>query len=195
MSSRWRADSASQISAGRRASASSLVSVPSATSCSAKISRTGVLALILRRHLGLRVGGLVGLVVAPAAVADQVDQDVVAELVAVGEGEPDGGDAGGDVVGVDVDDRDVEALGEVGRPAGGARLVRIGREADLVVLDQVDRAADRVAVEALEVQRLRHDALAGEGGVAVQDDRHRRGVVDVRVRALARRSAPRAWRR
>ena len=64
-----------------------------------------LLALDRRVHLGLRVRGLVGLVVAEAAVADQVDDDVVAELLAEGEGEAHGADAGGDVVGVDVDDR------------------------------------------------------------------------------------------
>ena len=53
------------------------------------------------------------------------------------------------VVGVDVDDRDVEALGEVRGPVGRAAVVRVGREADLVVRDQVDRAADAVAVERL----------------------------------------------
>ncbi len=47
-------------------------------------------------------------------------------------------------------------------------------------------AADRVAVEALQVERLRDDALAREGRVAVQDHRDRRVVVQVRVRALAR---------
>ena len=145
------------------------------------------LVLDLGRHLGLRVRRLVGLVVAEAAVADQVDQHVVAELLAEREREPHGGDAGGDVVGVDVDDRDVEALREVRGPARRARVVRVGGEADLVVLDQVQRAADRVAVEALQVERLRDDALAREGGVAVQDHRDRGVVVEVRVRALARR--------
>ena len=147
----------------------------------------GRLLLDLGRHLRLRVRRLVGLVVAEAAVADQVDQHVVAELLAEGEGQPHGGDAGRDVVGVDVDDRDVEALREVGGPARGARVVRVRGEADLVVLDQVQRAADRVAVQPLEVERLRDHALAREGRVAVQDDRDRRVVVQVRVRALARR--------
>ena len=139
-----------------------------------------------RVHLGLRVGGLVGLVVAEAAVADEVDDDVVAELLAEREGQAHGGDARGRVVGVDVDDRDVEALGEVGGPPGRARVVGLGGEADLVVRDQVDGAADLVAVERLEVQRLRDDALPGEGGVAVQQDRDGRGGVLVGVRALAR---------
>ena len=145
------------------------------------------LLLDLGRHLRLRVRGLVGLVVTEAAVADQVDQHVVAELLPERVGEPDGRDAGGDVVGVDVDDRDVEALREVRRPARGAGVVRIRREADLVVLDQVQRAADRVAVERLQVQGLGDDALAGEGGIAVQDDGQRRVVVEMRVRALAGR--------
>ena len=49
------------------------------------------------------------------------------------------------IVGVDVDDRDVEALREVARVARRAALGGIGREADLVVRDQVQRAAGRVA--------------------------------------------------
>ena len=137
-------------------------------------------------HLGLGVGRLVGLVVAEAAVADQVDEHVVAELLTEGEGQPDRGDTGGDVIGVDVDDRDVEALGQVRGPGGGAGVVGIGGEADLVVLDQVDRAPDGVAVERLQVQGLGHHALAGEGGVAVQDHRDRGVGVLVGVRALAR---------
>ena len=144
-----------------------------------------LLGLDLGRHLRLRVGGLVGLVVAVAAVADQVHDDVVAELLAEREREPHGADARGDVVGVDVEDRHVEALREVRGPARGARVVGVRREADLVVGDQVQRAADRVAVERLQVERLRDDALAREGRVAVQDDRHRGGGVQRRVRALA----------
>ena len=116
-----------------------------------------------------------------AAVADQVDQDVVAELLAEGEGEAHGADAGGNVVGVDVDDRHVKALGEVRGPARRAGIVGIGREADLVVGDDVDSAADLVAVERLQVEGLCDDPLGGEGGVAVDHDRH--GCVRVLVGA------------
>jgi hypothetical protein len=42
----------------------------------------------------------------------------------------------------------------------------------------VQRASGRVALEPGEVDRLRHDSLAGEGGVTVDEDRERlRGVV------------------
>ena len=137
-------------------------------------------------HLGLGVGGLVGLVVAEAAVADQVDHHVVAELLAEGEGQPHRAHAGGHVVGVDVDDGNVEALGQIRRVGGGTRVVGVGGEAHLVVLDEVDRPADGVAVQRLEVERLGHHALAGEGGVAVEDHRDGGVGVLVGVRALAR---------
>ena len=84
-----------------------------------------------------------------APVADQIDQHVVAELLAEREREPHGADTGGHVVGVDVDDRHVEALRQIRGPARRARVVGVGREADLVVRDQVHGAADLVAVERL----------------------------------------------
>ena len=137
-------------------------------------------------HLGLGVRRLVGLVVAEAPVADQVDQHVVPELLAERERQANRGDARRHVVGVDVDDRHVVPLGQVRRPVSRARVVRIGREADLVVLDEVDRAADRVAVDRLEVERLGDDALSRERGVAVEDHRHGGVRLAVGVRALAR---------
>ncbi len=129
-------------------------------------------------HQRLRVGGLVLLVVTEAAVADEIDQDVLAEAAPVGHRQPHGGERRLRVVGVDVDDRNVEALGEVRRVARRAPLVRIGGEPDLVVRDQVERAAGRVAREIVEVEGLRDDPLPRERGVAVQQDRQRhRGVV------------------
>ena len=130
----------------------------------------------------LRVRGLVLLVVTEAAVADEVDHDVVPELVAVGERQPDRREGGLGVVGVDVHDRHVEALREVARVARRAALGRIRREPDLVVRDQVERPARRVAVEAGEVEGLGHDSLAREGRVAMDEDRERdRRIVDPRA--------------
>ena len=69
-------------------------------------------------HQRLGVRGLVLLVVPEAPVADEVDHDVVTELLPVRESEPDRSDRSLRVVRVDVDDRNVEALGEVARVAG-----------------------------------------------------------------------------
>ena len=61
---------------------------------------------------------------------------------------------------------------DVGAVARRARVLRDGGEADLVVDDDVDRAAGRVALEARQVQRLGDDALAHERRVAVDEERH-----------------------
>jgi hypothetical protein len=62
-------------------------------------------------HHRLRVGRLVALVVTVAPVADQVDEDVLVELVAIRHREPHRRKARFGVIGVDVNDRDVESLG------------------------------------------------------------------------------------
>ena len=49
-----------------------------------------------------------------------------------------------------------------------------GGEAELVVDDDVHRAAGAVAGQARQVERLGHHALAGEGGVAVDEHGHAR---------------------
>ena len=137
----------------------------------------------LRGHQRLRVGGLVLLVVSVPAIADKVDHDVALEPATECEREPDRRDRRLGIVGVDVDDRDVEPFCEVARVARRAPFARIGREADLVVRDHVQRAAGRVAVERRQVQRLGDLALARERRVSVNQDRERDARV---VQAVAR---------
>ena len=63
-----------------------------------------------------------------------------------------------------------------------ARVARLaGGEADLVVDDDVHRAAGAEAARLRQLQRLHHHALAGEGGVAV--DQHRQHPLAARVAA------------
>ena len=83
------------------------------------------------------------------------------------------------VLAVDVEDRHLDHLGDVGAIPGRSALARRGGEADLVVHDDVDRAAGLVAGELREVQRLGDQPLAGEGGVAVDQDRHAQPAVPV----------------
>ena len=136
-------------------------------------------------HQRLGVRGLVLLVVTEAPVTDEVDHDVLREPAPIRHREPHGGDRSLRVVGVDVHDRHVESLCEVGRVPGRASLTRIGREPDLIVRDQVQGAAGRVALEILEVEGLCDDALAREGCVAVQEHRQRDRRI---VRAVLRRA-------
>ena len=74
------------------------------------------------------------------------------------------------VVAVDVEDRGLRRLGEVGAVLRGSGGLRRRREPQLVVDDDVDRAADPVALDERQVQRLGHDTLPGERRVAVHQD-------------------------
>ena len=119
-----------------------------------------------------------------------IDDDVVAELLAEVEGEAHGARTGLGVVAVHVEDRGLDHLGHVGRVVRRPRGLRRGREPDLVVDDEVDGAARAVAREPGEVERLGDDTLAGEGGVAVQEDRED-GMARERRGSATRRSTAR----
>ena len=135
-------------------------------------------------QLGLGEHGLIELVVAVAAVADHVDDDVGAPLVPVLEGGLDGGRDGEGVVAVAVEDGGPEGLAEVGAVRGGTGVVGVGGEADLVVHNDVDGPAHGEVGDARELHGLVDDSLAGEGRVPVQEDRNYLLLVDVPVPAV-----------
>jgi len=171
--------------------------------------------LLVEDRLG--EGGLVGLVVAVAPVAIHVDEHVAVELLrGTSSGELGDHADGLGIVAVHVEDRGLDHLGDVGAVARRAGVAGIGGEADLVVDDEVDGAARAVAGELREVEGLGDDALAGEGGVAVDEERagpwtrlacRRRmrwraralpsttGIHDLEVATGWRRGGPRPWRR
>ena len=127
---------------------------------------------VVHERLGVR--RVVALVVTAPAVADEVDDDVLVERLAVLEGQPGDPDARLGVVAVDVEDRRLDHPRHVGAVERRARRRRRGGEADLVVDDDVDRAAGAVAAQLREVERLGDHALAGEGRVAVDEQRQHR---------------------
>ena len=138
---------------------------------------------------GLGVGRLVPFVVPVAPVSDEVDDDVVPVRLSVGQRGAGGVNARLRIVGVDVDDRKIVPPGQVGGVARRAAVGGVGREPDLVVHDDVDRSSHGVSPQARQIERFRHDALRGEGGVAVQQDRHHRLGVLPRVLPLSRELA------
>ncbi len=99
----------------------------------------------------------------------------VAEL----EREADRADRGFGIVAVHVENRRLHRLRDVGRVHGRAGEAGRGRETDLVVDDDVHRAADVVARKLGKVERLGDDTLARERGVAVHEHGQHAVVVDV----------------
>ena len=123
-------------------------------------------------HQGLRLHRLLGLVVPPAAVADDVDDHILAEPHAVVRRQPRREDHGLGIIAVDMQDGRLHHLGDLRAVFGGAGVVlAAGGEADLVVEDDVDRAAGLEAPGLGHLEGLHDHALAGEGGVPMNEDR------------------------
>jgi len=124
----------------------------------------------IQGRLGER--GLVRLIVTVLAEAVHVDEDVPFPAYAKIQREPrDQADRLG-IVAVHVKDGSLDHLGDVRAVSGRARILGVGCESDLVVDDKVNGPARRVALQLREVERLGDDSLAGDGGVAVDQDRH-----------------------
>jgi hypothetical protein len=129
-------------------------------------------------HQRLREARLVALVVAEAAIAEHVDDDRLVELL------PElRGDLGREhhrfgIVAIDVEDRRLDQLRHIRRIGRGARIARISGEADLVVDDEVDRAAGAIALQSRQAEAFRHHALPGEGRVAMDQQRHHLAALD-----------------
>jgi hypothetical protein len=70
-----------------------------------------------------------------------------------------------------VEDRRLDHLRHVGGIGRRARVRGIGGEADLVVDDEMDRAAGAVTAQARQTETFRHNALAGKGRIAMQQQR------------------------
>ncbi|EGE56100.1 hypothetical protein RHECNPAF_750063 [Rhizobium etli CNPAF512] len=126
-------------------------------------------------HFRLREGRLVAFVVAVAAVAEHVEHHRLVELHAEFGRDLGGVDDGFRVVAVDVQDRRLDHLGDVGWVGRRTREGRVRGETDLVVDDDVHRAGDTVATQTGQTENFRNDALAGEGRVAVDQKRQNLG--------------------
>ena len=137
-----------------------------------KLARAGMgIDLLVHQRLGHH--RLVLLVMTELAEADDVDHDVGTEFVPELHRHLRDEGHGFRIVAIDMEDRRLDHLEDVGAIERGPVVAQIGRgKADLVVHDQVHRAAGPVAARLREVERFLVDALAGHGGVAMDQHRH-----------------------
>ena len=98
---------------------------------------------LVHQRLGER--RLVAFVVAVPAVAEHVDDDRLLKLLPEFGRHLGGEHDGFRIVAVDVENRRLDHLGDIGRIRRRPRVARIGGEADLIVDDEVHRAAGAVA--------------------------------------------------
>lgn len=123
-------------------------------------------------HQGLSEERLVELVVAKPSVADYIDEDVLVEFVAVFVGDLHALVQQIGLVCVHVEDWSAHHLGNLRAVVGGAGLVLIGGESDLVVHDNMNDASGCVILQILHLQRFVDDSLSSDSGITVYYDRH-----------------------
>ena len=119
---------------------------------------------------GLRETGFVPFVVAVAAVAYEVENDIFVKALAEFEGQLDDGSSSQRIIPIDMEDGETQRFSWGGAVASGAGVFGEGGEGDLVVDDNVDGAARAVAFETREVEGFSDDALADESAIAVNED-------------------------
>ncbi len=113
---------------------------------------------------------IVNLAVPVPAVAEQIDDDIGSERVAVFKSEASDARHRVRIFGIHVEDGNRQALGEIGSEAAAGGLVRLGGESDQVVNDDMQRAAHVIARNGSVVEGFRGNALPRERGVAMHDD-------------------------
>ena len=105
------------------------------------------MALDLGVHQRLGHRGVIALIVTKPAIAEHVDDHVLAEQLAVFGAHLGGEGHGLRVVAVDVEDRRLDHQGHVGRIGRGAAVLGAGGEADLVVDHEVHGPADTISAQ------------------------------------------------
>ena len=136
--------------------------------------------LLVHHRLGER--RLVAFVVAVSAVAEHVDDDGFMEFLPELDRDLGPEHHGFRVVAIHVEDRRVDHLRHIGGIGRGARVTRIGGEADLVVDDEMQRTSGAVAFQVRQPEALGHHALPGERGIAMHQQRQHR---DAHIRRVA----------
>jgi hypothetical protein len=130
-------------------------------------------------HQRLSERRLIALIVAEASIAPHVDDDRLLELLAKLRRDARREYDGFRIVAVDVENRRLDHLREVGWIGRRTRKARISGEADLIVDDEMHGSAGAVTHKAGEAETFRHDTLPRKGGVAMNQQRQHGAAVVV----------------
>ena len=139
---------------------------------------------------GLSEGGFIALVMSMLPVANEIDHDVVTKPLAISHCELGHVDHGFRMITIHMKDRNLDHLCDIGAIERRACLCGGRRVADLVVDDDVDRAAGAIAGKLRKVQCLCNHTLARKGCVAVDDDGNDRFAIRITCTNLLRLRAP-----
>ena len=139
--------------------------------------QSGLMRLDLLIHDRVGEHGLIALVVTKPAVAEDVDDHVLVELLAELGRDLGGVNHGLGVITVHVEDRSLNHQRDIRGIGAGAAEMRRGGKADLVVHHDMHGAAGLVTAQTRQAEPFGHNTLTGKGRVTVQQDTHYGGAV------------------
>ena len=122
-------------------------------------------------HDRLGSGGFVGLAVTVASIAHHVDHHILVEVHTIIQRHACDLDHCLGIIAIDVKDRRIDHLGDVGAVQRGTRVTLVaGGKTDLVVYDDVHRTLGGEPTRLRHVDGFHHHALTGESRIAVNQD-------------------------
>ena len=108
---------------------------------------------------------------ATATIADDVHHYVLVELLTVVEGNLSNPDNSFWIISVDMENRSLNALGEVSGVGGGPGIFWQGCEANLVIHDHVNGSTNFVTFQLAELHGLRDNTLTRKCSITVNENR------------------------
>lgn len=136
--------------------------------------------------LGLGKHGLIQLIVSKASIANHINDHISAPLVPPLDGSFQSFTHSHGIVTIDMEYRTVECFAEIGRVGRGSTVDGVGREADLIIDNDMDGSPNVEVVDASHLHRFVDDALSGEGGVSVKEDGHDVAIVQKRAISVSK---------
>ena len=137
-------------------------------------------------HERLGSGWLISFVVAATTIANEVNDHIALEFVAVVHRHLGDKQDRFRVIGVNVQDRRMDHLGDISAILGRARIVlSAGSETNLVVNHNVYGTANAITTGLRHLECLHHYALARESRVTVHNDRKHSAAVGIATTILA----------
>src|SRR5690606_19171677 len=150
--------------------------------------------LNLAIHNRLSKARLIALVVPQPSVAIHIDHDVTLELGAEVHCQLDALRHTFGIFAIDVEDGDLQHLGDVRSVLARSPFAGIRGKPKLVVDDHVQSAARAVTLQFAQVERLLNDALPCKRGIAADQEGHSLATFDIAVAVLlGARATERHW--
>ena len=112
----------------------------------------------------------VSLVVTVAAIADDIEDDVLMEFLTKFESQLDDGGGSQGIVSVDVKNRQTNSFSRSGAVASGAGVIGQSGKCDLIIDDDVDGSARAVSFEAGKIDGFSNDTLSDKSTISVDED-------------------------